>query len=118
VLHKFLKKNQAELIDRYRSKVVERRTSRPDDPALEFGIPQFLDQLIKTLEVEQTSEPMRSREISGLEDGKLAVSEIASTAARHGRELLLQGFTVDQVVHDYGDLCQAITGSTVAWTMA
>jgi signal transduction histidine kinase len=26
----------------------------------------------------------------------------------HGRELSEQGFTVDQVVHDYGDLCQAI----------
>jgi signal transduction histidine kinase len=31
------------------------------------------------------------------------------TAARHGNELLLKGFTVDQVVHDYGDLCQAVT---------
>jgi signal transduction histidine kinase len=30
-------------------------------------------------------------------------------AARHGLELLQHGFTVDQVVHDYGDLCQAIT---------
>jgi hypothetical protein len=28
-----------------------------DDPAQRFGIPQFLDQLIKTLQVEQTSEP-------------------------------------------------------------
>ena len=81
-----------------------------DDPAQEFGIPQFLDQLIKTLQVEQTSEPMRSREISGPDGGKLVVSEIARTAARHGSELLLQGFPVDQVVHDYGDLCQAITG--------
>jgi signal transduction histidine kinase len=27
----------------------------------------------------------------------------------HGRELSRQGFTVEQVVHDYGDLCQAIT---------
>ena len=27
----------------------------------------------------------------------------------HGHELLLQGFTVSQVVHDYGDVCQAIT---------
>ena len=90
--------------------VDERRTSRADDPEHEFGIPQFLDQLIKTLEVEQTSEPARSREISGPEDGKPAVSEIASTATRHGSELLLQGFTIDQVVHDYGDLCQAITG--------
>jgi signal transduction histidine kinase len=31
------------------------------------------------------------------------------TAVRHGNELLLKGFTVDQVVHDYGDLCQAVT---------
>ena len=31
------------------------------------------------------------------------------SAARHGRELALQGFTVEQVIHDYGDLCQAIT---------
>lgn len=37
------------------------------------------------------------------------MSEIGVTAARHGRELLQHGFTVDQVVHDYGDLCQAIT---------
>jgi signal transduction histidine kinase len=37
------------------------------------------------------------------------VSEIGVTAALHGRELSQQGFTVDQVVHDYGDLCQAIT---------
>src|SRR6185369_5655220 len=110
MLHEFLSKNRTELIDRCRAKVDERRTSRVNDPAQKFGIPQFLDQLIKTLQVEQTSEPMRSRKISGPEDGKPAVSEIAGTAAHHGSELLLQGCPVDQVVHDYGDLCQAITG--------
>ena len=31
------------------------------------------------------------------------------SATAHGKELLKLGFTVDQVVHDYGDLCQAIT---------
>ncbi len=31
-------------------------------------------------------------------------------ASHHGRELLGAGFTVEQVVHGYGDLCQAITG--------
>ena len=36
-------------------------------------------------------------------------SEMRTTAARHGHEPLRHGFTVDQVVHDYGDLCQAIT---------
>jgi signal transduction histidine kinase len=113
MLHEFLNNNRAELIDRCRSLVDQRRTSRADDPAQQYGIPQFLDQLIKTMEVEHTSQPLRSREISGPEDGNPAVSEIATTAARHGSELLLQGFPVDQVVHDYGDLCQAITGLAV-----
>src|SRR5438105_1143426 len=34
---------------------------------------------------------------------------IGATAARHGRDLLARGFSVSQVVHDYGDICQAIT---------
>src|ERR1041385_8451750 len=34
---------------------------------------------------------------------------IDRAAAQHGGELLQKGFTVDQVVHDYGDLCQAVT---------
>jgi signal transduction histidine kinase len=37
------------------------------------------------------------------------LSEIGETATRHGRELLQRGFTIEQVVHNYGDLCQAIT---------
>ena len=70
----------------------------------------FLDQLIKTLEVEQTSEPLRSRKVSGPAGGGGPwKSELGSAAALHGRDLMQQGFTVDQVVHDYGDLCQAIT---------
>jgi predicted RNA-binding Zn-ribbon protein involved in translation (DUF1610 family) len=31
------------------------------------------------------------------------------TATQHGHDLLRQGFTVSQVVHDYGDICQTIT---------
>jgi signal transduction histidine kinase len=34
---------------------------------------------------------------------------IGSSASRHGAELLAVGFNVAQVVHDYGDICQAIT---------
>jgi signal transduction histidine kinase len=32
-----------------------------------------------------------------------------SSAVLHGSDLLRQGFTVSQVVHDYGDVCQSIT---------
>jgi len=77
---------------------------------LEHGIPMFLDQLTKTLRLEQTMEPLSSRKVSGPSGGgKPVLSEIGETAARHGGELLHHGYTVEQVVHDYGDLCQAIT---------
>jgi signal transduction histidine kinase len=110
MLHEFLTTHRAELIERCRLKVAQRRAPKPTGAELEHGIPHFLEQLIKTLRVEQTPEPMRSRKVSGPAGGEGSVSsEIGSTAARHGRELLQHGFTVDQVVHDYGDLCQAIT---------
>ena len=108
-LHEFLKVNRLELIERCREKVAQR--SSPKGARIELhGIPQFLDQLIKTLEMEQGSDPMQSRKVSGPSGGGgLRASEIGDTAARHGRELSHSGFTVEQVVHDYGDLCQAIT---------
>ncbi len=60
--------------------------------------------------MEQTAEPMRSREISGPSGGgQPGMTEMGEMAATHGRELLDHGFTVDQVVHAYGDACQAIT---------
>lgn len=109
VLHEFLTTNRTDLIERCRLKVAKRLAPKAAGKGLAHGIPSFLDQLIKTLEVEQTSDPMRSRRVSGPSGGGAVVSEIAATAALHGRELSEQGFTVDQVVHDYGDLCQAIT---------
>lgn len=109
MLHKFLTINRADLIERCRLKVAKRVAPKVTDVELTHGIPAFLDQLIKTLQVEQTSEPMRSRKVSGPSGGGPVVSEIGATAALHGRDLSLRGFTVEQVVHDYGDLCQAIT---------
>ena len=109
MLHEFLTNNRADLIERCRLKVARRSAPRVTPAELTHGIPLFLDQLIKTLEVEQTSDPMRSRRVSGPAGGGPWKSELGSAAALHGRELLQQGFTVDQVVHDYGDLCQAIT---------
>jgi signal transduction histidine kinase len=35
--------------------------------------------------------------------------EIAAGALLHGQDLLRQGFTVSEVVHDYGDICQSVT---------
>lgn len=109
MLHEFLTTNRVDLIQRCSLKVAKRVAPEVGTVELNHGIPRFLDQLIKTLQVEQTSEPLRSLKISGPSGGGPAASEIAVTAALHGRELSQRGFTVDQVVHDYGDLCQAIT---------
>ena len=109
MLHEFLTANRTDLIDRCKSKVI-RRPGPLGRPELEHGIPLFLDQVVKTLRVEQTALPLQSRKVSGpAGSGNPVLSEIGETATLHGRELLQQGFTVDQVVHDYGDLCQAIT---------
>ncbi len=110
MLHEFLTANRLELIARCRTKVAQRLAPRATDAELEHGIHLFLDQLIKTLELEQTSQPTRSREVSGASGGDQPIlSQLGEAAALHGRELLQQDFTIDQVVHDYGDLCQAIT---------
>src|SRR6185437_5301987 len=110
MLYNFLIANRVDLIERCKVKVAGRLTRGVIEDDLQGGIPLFLEQLIKTLEIERTPEPMRSRKVSGPSGGgKPVLSEIGDTAARHGRELLRHGYTVEQVVHDYGDLCQAIT---------
>ncbi len=110
MLHEFLSNHRTALIDRCRLKVAQRSSPEASEKILDSGIPVFLDQLIKTLRVEQSGQPMHSRAVSGPAGGVDAVdSEMGEVALRHGRELLMHGFTVEQVVHDYGDLCQSIT---------
>lgn len=110
MLHEFLTKHRRELITRCREKVAHRIAPAAREAELDYGIGYFLGQLIKTLQIEQTADPHSSRRVSGPAGGEaLEVSEIGDAASKHGRELLRHGFTIDQVVHDYGDLCQSIT---------
>jgi len=81
---------------------------------LDHGVSVFLQQITKTLEVEQGPDPTRSRRVSGETGGGTpTLSEISESAMQHGRELSRYGFTVGEVVHEYGDLCQAITDLAV-----
>ena len=109
-MHDFLTTYRTELIARCRAKVALRAMPGANQHELQHGITVFLDQLIKTLQVEETSEPMRSRRVSGPSGGgRPVLSEMGESATAHGRELLEHGYTVEELVHDYGDLCQAIT---------
>jgi signal transduction histidine kinase len=109
MLHTFLANNRDELISRCRAKVAERPARGASVLQLERGVPLFLEQLTNTLRIEQSDSPADSFLVSGSPGGNAGRSEIGEAAAQHGHELLRLGYTVDQVVHDYGDLCQAIT---------
>jgi hypothetical protein len=103
-LDAFLKDNRAEIIRRTRAKVAARSSPPADATELEEGVPLFLSQLSVTLEeqgmggVDHPTGPSQAPR-----------PPIAETAAKHGRDLLRFGFSIDQVVHDYGDVCQAVT---------
>ena len=113
MMHEFLSDNREALAQRCRVKVGERVGRSATEEQLKDGIPLVLDQLIRTLQIEQTATPMDSRRISGPSGGGATLSELSVSAAQHGVELLRLGLTVDQVVHDYGDLCQSITDLAV-----
>jgi hypothetical protein len=92
MLDEFITVNRAEIVARCRAKVATRSEPAPTTAEIDHGVPMFLDQLLKQLR-----------------HGPSADVDIAATAMQHGHDLLLQQYTVSQVVHDYGDVCQAVT---------
>lgn len=118
MLYEFLTKHRAELIDRCQAKVARRRV--PSSSAFvdtEYGVPTFIDQVIQTLQDDhkprqrpgQGTAPIESTDGEApTENPDAPLNDIEKTAMQHGGELLKHGFSVDQVVHGYGDLCQAV----------
>ena len=92
MLHEFITLNREEIITRCRAKVATRLIPTPSEAEINHGVPLFLDQLV-----------------DALHSGGTNSLEIDASAGQHGHDLLLRGFTVSQVVHDYGDVCQTIT---------
>jgi signal transduction histidine kinase len=93
MLHEFITFNREEIVLRCRAKVATRSVPPPTEAEINHGVPLFLDQLVTTLR-----------------GGHGQINpEISRSAVLHGHDLLRQGFTVSQVVHDYGDICQTIT---------
>jgi hypothetical protein len=92
MLHEFISTNREEIIVRCRGKVGTRSSPKSTKEEVDHGVPTFLDQLVDELRI-----------------GLSPSQAITRTATQHGHDLRRQGFTVSQVVHDYGDVCQAIT---------
>ena len=96
MLYEFITLNRMEIITRCRAKVATRLMPLPSAAEINHGVPLFLEQLVGILRSGDSSTP-----------------EIDQSAGQHGHDLLLKGFTVSQVVHDYGDVCQAVTDLAV-----
>jgi len=80
------------LVERVRERTRQRVAPAPTKLELEAGVPLFVDRFAARLRL----------------DERQAFSEIGTDAAIHGGELLAAGFTIGQVVHGYGDICQSL----------
>lgn len=103
MLHNFIVEYRDSIIQRTRDKMAARPwPTTTSTGELENGVSLFLTQLANTLRDRMDD----IREVNGL---GFAQTSIGVSAARHGGDLLELGFTLSEVVHDYGDICQAVT---------
>lgn len=96
MLHEFISLYREEIIALTRAKLVVRPWPSVTAAELENGVPLFLTQLSNTLRAELGGTPVPP-------------TQIGESASRHGGDLRELGLNVSQVVHDYGDICQAVT---------
>jgi signal transduction histidine kinase len=114
MLSSFLIEHRDTILTRCKDKIAATVVPHPTTAELSQGAPVFLEQMVAILRREEGEPTNGGHKNSGKSgagqpqgNGKTAVG---SSAAHHGRQLLKLGFTLSQVVHGYGALCQVITG--------
>ena len=100
VLRTFIDQNREEILAQARARVEKRAAPVPTKEELSHGLPMFLEQLCDALD---------RVALNRLADHE----EILLSASQHGHDLFGRGVSIAQVVHDYGDICQVITGLAV-----
>ena len=91
MLVQFIAANREEILARTRAEVAKRSAPIATEGEL-ADLPHFLDRIVESVR--------QSAPLPGV---------VASSAAAHGADLLGRGHTVAQVVHDYCDICRAIS---------
>src|SRR5688572_28275439 len=92
MLHQFLTTHREDILRRARARVADRAAPQPSQDELSIAIPLFLDELIATLDGDRTQGAAIDRD-----------------ATLHGERRQHMGFTIAQVVRDYGDIYQVVT---------
>ena len=82
MLLEFIRTNRGELIRRAREKVRTRSAPRPTPDEIESGVPLFLNEFTELLASTGQDRADRSKE-----------SELASSATRHGNDMLRRGYS-------------------------
>lgn len=113
MLSEFVTENRQLLIVRCLEKGAKRFVLAENATAIESDVPLFLEQLAETLKAEQNTSARKNDT-----EPAPTPTAIGRAAALHGAELLRAGFTIDQVVHHYGDVCQAVTALAVERAVA
>jgi len=101
VLYQFLLNERDSILALCREKLLELSEPRSSSDEMESGLPVFYDELIEVLQKDEDDSSLDIDRVSG------TIHHAAAT--RRGKESLRLGYTVSQVVHGYGALCQAIT---------
>ena len=101
MLHEFLLAQRDEILALCSNKILTLAGSRSSSEEMEKGLPVFYDELIEVLRADlDESASARNNAIESVH---------RASAERRGKESLKLGYSISQVVHGYGALCQAIT---------
>lgn len=100
-LHEFLLAKRDDILALCAEKILSLAGSRSSSDEMERGLPTFYDELIEVL---------RGDTDESEEQGDNSIKNThRASAERHGKESLRLGYSISQVVHGYGAICQAIT---------
>jgi hypothetical protein len=102
MLHEFITSHREQIIERARVQLKERLPPDSSEAKFQNGIPLFIGQLSAAL--------LPGAPESSPSDPLEVTRAIGESAAVCGHELLRNGYTVGEVVHGYGDVCQIVTG--------
>jgi hypothetical protein len=96
MLHEFILTNRREILRGAQSRAALRSVDIGVGEEQKRWLPLFLDELVGTLR-----------------DHKYSTPKLEDHAAHHGRNRFAAGFSVTDVVRDYGDVCQVVTGLAI-----
>src|SRR5687767_11256379 len=96
MLHEFVTVNREAIIVRTARRLSSRGSPPVSTGDLDDGVPMFLNQVSEVLRLEATRVPF-------------AATALSASATQHGGKLRTLGFSMSQLIHGYGDICQVIT---------